>query len=129
MLKTKILLAIVTLILATPACNTLLPGTQPPGTATVAVDPTSTPFVIIEPTFPPTESTLPRDEAGVPRVSLKEAFAAWTNGAALFVDVRGPGAYDIKHIAGAINIPLGAIETDPTHLNLDKAQWIITYCT
>jgi len=59
-------------------------------------------------------------DAKVPRVSLVEAKAAHASGSAIFLDVRSPEAYQLDHIAGAINIPLG---------ELDPEQWIITYCT
>ena len=71
----------------------------------------------------------PQSEAGVPRVTAAEARAAFDSGEAVIVDVRGQGAYEAQHVAGALYIPLGAIETDPVHLPLDPDQWIITYCT
>ena len=119
MSKPKIFLAIPALTMAVLACNTLLPTPEP----------TATMVVITEPTSPVRQPDLPSTEAEVPRVPLEEAFAAYTTGAAIIVDVRAPSMYDISHIAGAINVPLGAIETDPTNLGLDKDQWIITYCT
>jgi len=85
--------------------------------------------VIVEPTFPPTQSNAPLSEASVPRVSIEETRVALAAGAAIIVDVRSPSAYELSHIQGAINIPLGEIETNPTGLDLDKDQWIITYCT
>jgi 3-mercaptopyruvate sulfurtransferase SseA len=117
--KTKIFLAVSMLLLATLACNTLLP----------AAESTSTPFVIVEPTFPVEESGLPATEADVPRVPLEQALTAYSAGAAVFVDVRAPESYEISHIPGAINIPLGTFETDIANVNLDKDDWIITYCT
>lgn len=117
--KTKFILAISALILATLACNTLMS----------AAEPTSTPFVIVEPTFPVAEPDLPATEAGVPRVSLEQALTAYSAGAAVFVDVRSPESYEISHIPGAINIPLGVFETDISSVNLEKDDWIITYCT
>jgi rhodanese-related sulfurtransferase len=45
------------------------------------------------------------------------------------MDVRSAEAYQASHVAGAISIPLGSIETDPTSIGLDKERWIITYCT
>ena len=119
MLKTKITFAISALIFATLACNTLLPPAEPP----------STPFVIVEPTFSVEEPDLPATEAEVPRVSLEQALTAYSAGAAVFVDVRAPQSYQISHIPGALNIPLGAFETDIANVNLDKDAWIITYCT
>ena len=45
------------------------------------------------------------------------------------VDVRDPAQYEQSHVAGAISIWLDDIEANPTGLDLDKDQWIITYCT
>ena len=118
--KIKVLLAVSMLLLATLACNTLRPATESPsGPATVSV----------EPTFPVQEPGLPATEADVPRVSLEQALTAYSAGAAVFVDVRAPQTYEISHIPGAINIPLGVFETDIASVNLEKEDWIITYCT
>ena len=117
--KRKILLAISCLILVTLACNSIRP----------AAEPTSTMVVIVEPTFPPSQSNLPATEAEVPRVSIEETLTALAAGAAIIVDVRSPSTFELSHIEGAINIPLGEIETNPTGLVLDKDEWIITYCT
>jgi rhodanese-related sulfurtransferase len=85
--------------------------------------------VIIEPTTPPQKSSLPLNEASVPRVEVEVAKAAIDTGAAVVVDVRGQQAYDTSHIPGAINIQLGEFETNIAGIKLDKDQWIITYCT
>jgi len=127
--KIKILLAISCLVLATLACSSLSPATPTLNASPTSPGATSTMSVIVEPTFPPTKSNLPATEADVPRVTIEETMAAWAAGAAIIVDVRAPSAYEINHIQGAINIPLGTIETDPASLDLDKDQWIITYCT
>lgn len=131
MQKPKIFLTISALIFATLACNTLMPATEPPSSPpTVSVDPTSTMVVIVEPTFPVEEpDDLPATEAEVPRVSLEQALTAYNAGAAIFVDVRSQQSYEISHIPGALNIPLGAFETDIANVNLEKDDWIITYCT
>ena len=119
----KLVLSVSVLILATLACNFVAPTPQP------AIPPThSAPTVIVEPTSSP-RLDLPRDEAGVPRVSVEQAKAALDSGAAIIVDVRPEQSYALEHIAGSISIPLAEIETDPTSLKLDKKQWIITYCT
>lgn len=76
-----------------------------------------------------TPANLPLTEAEVPRVSVQDAKAAIENGEAIIIDVRSDTSYEASHIAGARNIQLGEIETNPTGLNLDKNQWIITYCT
>jgi 3-mercaptopyruvate sulfurtransferase SseA len=78
---------------------------------------------------PQSASDFPFTEAEVPRVTVQEAKAALDSGAAIIVDVRGSGSYETSHIAGAINIPLDEFEANPEGLNLDKDQWIITYCT
>lgn len=63
----------------------------------------------------------------ISRVSLDETKAAMDAGTAVVVDVRSAEAYQGGHIAGAINIPLGELETRLGELG--KTQWIITYCT
>jgi len=124
------------LILIVQACSSFAP-TSPQATPTnsVIVESTlaptqdiSTQYVIVEPAFPPTKSSLPFSEAEVRRISLEEALTAYAAGAAVFVDVRSKQAYDAKHIPGAIYIPLADIENNVV-LDLDKEQWIITYCT
>ncbi len=76
-----------------------------------------TPEAVIE------ESVYPE----IQRVSIDEAKAALDSGSALIVDVRSADAYQNSHISGAINIPAEEIEARLGEL--DKAQWIITYCT
>jgi len=118
MQKPRPLIVISLLLISTLACNALTSSPQ--------ASPT---YVIIEPTFPPTQSNLPLTEADVPRVSLEEALVAYSSGAAIFVDVRSRQAFDSSHIPGATSIQLGEFETNPTKINLPKDQWIITYCT
>ena len=92
--------------------------------------PATPPTAIVEPIFTRSPGSLPASEAEVPRISLEEAKAALDSGAAIFVDVRSMEAYEASHVAGAISIPLvEEIEVDPTNLDLDKDEWIITYCT
>jgi 3-mercaptopyruvate sulfurtransferase SseA len=117
--KFKILIVLSLLLLTALACNTLPP----------AAEPTSTFVVILEPTAPTGTSTLPANEAEVPRLSLEGARAALESGTAIVVDVRSAEAYAASHIPGAINIPLNEFESNPGGLNLDREQWIITYCT
>lgn len=115
--KPRIFLAISVLILATLACNALLPTAEP------------TPVVILEPTNPPQPSGLPLTEADVPRVPLEVAYTAYTAGAAIIVDVRSREAYAELHVPNALSIPLAEFELNIENVNLDKEQWIITYCT
>jgi hypothetical protein len=71
----------------------------------------------------------PQTDADVPRVSVEDAAAAIQSGEAVILDVRSAQAYQASHIPGALSIPLAQIETNPAGLSLDKAKWIITYCT
>jgi hypothetical protein len=72
---------------------------------------------------------LPITEAGVDRVTPENAKRAFDSGEAIIVDVRTGGEYAARHITGAALVPLADIERDPTGVPLDKAKWIITYCT
>lgn len=117
--KAKIFLAMVILVFTILACNFDAPTAKPEIPVTV----------IIEPTSASPQNKTPLSEAEVPRVSLEEALTALQSGTAVIVDVRSPEAYAASHVAGAISVPLGEIETNPTGLDLDKDQWIITYCT
>jgi 3-mercaptopyruvate sulfurtransferase SseA len=114
--KFSILFTIWILLLAASACN-------------IQTGSTSAPTQIIEPVSTQSTGDIPLTEAEVPRVTVEEAKAAFDSGEAIIVDVRGSDAYETSHIAGAINIQLGEFETNPEGLNLDKDQWIITYCT
>jgi 3-mercaptopyruvate sulfurtransferase SseA len=63
----------------------------------------------------------------VPRISVEDAYAAWQAQQAIFVDVRSAGQYADAHISGAKSIPDSELEIRLNELNKD--QWIITYCT
>lgn len=117
MQKTRIFLATSILILATLACNALSPTAQP------------TPVIILEPGNPSTPSNLPATEDDVPRVSIEEAYTAYLAGAATIVDVRNRESFAERHVVGALSIPLDEFEINIAGVNLDKEQWIITYCT
>lgn len=117
--KTNVLPVVIILAFIALACDALSPQTAP----------SPAPTQIIEPVFTQSPDELPRTEAEVPRVAVEEAKAALDSGAAVILDVRDAGAYELSHIPGAILIPLGEIQTNPTGLDLDKDQWIITYCT
>ena len=130
MSKTKLLLSLTVLLVATLACNYVpLQQAAAAPVSTLVSTPVLIPTTFLEPTAIPTQNDLPRDEAAVPRVPVDQAKAALDSGAAIIVDVRSAQAYAAKHIKGAISIPLAVIESNPTGLNLDKSRWIITYCT
>lgn len=127
-----ILLAALVLLLTSLACNAVLPQSALAPTPTPASIPTIVPIPGTESASaepPPTSANLPLNDAEVSRVPPDQAKAAFDRGDAVIVDVRGPDAYAQQHISGALEISLGAIETDPTNLPLDKNKWIITYCT
>ncbi len=116
--KINFILVLSALILASLACNVILPPDQP---ATMPAQ--------IQPILPQPQTNLPLTEAGVPRISVEEAKAAFDSGEAVIVDVRNVEAYAEGHVAGALSIPLADIEFNPSGVALDKTQWIITYCT
>ena len=78
----------------------------------------------------PAQTPVPAQEESYPeiaRVNLSDAKTALDEGSAVFIDVRAAEAYQAGHVAGSINIPLAELETRLGEL--DKARWIITYCT
>jgi predicted sulfurtransferase len=108
------------LLFASLACNTSQPTASPA---------TPHPLIVTLPADQQNPGTIPLSEAQVPRITADEARAAFDSGKAVIVDVRGPDAYAFGHAEGAINIPLGYFETDIENIQLEKDQWIITYCT
>ena len=69
-------------------------------------------------------STLPHPKAR--RVGLDETKAAFDNGTALFLDVRGESEFAAGHIPGAVVIPVDDLQM--RHDELDREQRILTYC-
>ncbi len=65
----------------------------------------------------------------VSNISLREAFVAYQNGSALFLDTRSEEDFQAGHILGAINLPVHAFLDSLSFLeNLDPDQLLITYC-
>ena len=61
------------------------------------------------------------------RISLADSKAAYDQGKAVFIDVRGEPYYSQGHIPGAVSLTEDQVST---RLNeLDPKVWIITYCT
>jgi len=112
----KILFVFSILLLATLACNSVLPSND------VSTLPTA-------PFNPDVQSDLPRTENDVPRISVMEAKAAIDSNQAILVDVRSAQAYSELHAQDAISIPLDIFETSIGSVPLQKSDWIITYCT
>jgi 3-mercaptopyruvate sulfurtransferase SseA len=79
------------------------------------------------PTPPLASSDLEATVQAIPRVSLADAKAAYDAKTAVFLDARDPGSYQGSHIPGAINIPEEELTSRLSELN--KNDWIITYCT
>ena len=84
-------------------------------TTTAAVTNNSVPFT--QPT--------PSDDA--PRISLADAKADFDKGDTIFVDTRADVSYKQEHIKGAINIPLGTLDSKIGELS--KSKKIIAYCS
>lgn len=87
----------------------------------------STPTLL--PTAQPTATLFvpPASEDAVPRISLEEAKAAFDDGTAIFIDVRGTENYNLVHIPGALNLSMDEYETGLA--GVDRDALIITYCT
>ena len=126
--KKSVLLVISIFILSTSACNVQTTQTEPQLRQSAPTQ-NLIPTQITEPVSTQPQANLPQTDAEVPRVPVDQAKAAFESGEAVIVDVRSSQAYAVSHVAGAINIQLSEIETNPASLNLDKDQWIITYCT
>lgn len=110
--KTPIILSISGLILIIVAIVLLAPS---------SVEPTPTPTV--------PQSSNSHDEetfAEITRVSISDSKAAYDASSAVFVDVRDTDNYAANHVPGSINIPLAQLTSRLGEL--DKTQWIITYC-
>lgn len=124
-----ILLSTLILLLASLACNALLPQSEPTSVPTPVQTQILIPTQMTEPVATQPPANLPETDAEVSRVPADQAKAAFDSGDAVIVDVRGADAYARSHITGALEVSLSAIQTDPANLPLDKNKWIITYCT
>lgn len=63
----------------------------------------------------------------IPRVSLKDAKAAYDLKNAVFIDVRGEPYFSEEHVPGALSITYDELPTRSQELK--KTDWIIPYCT
>ena len=82
------------------------------------------------PDVSPTPAVSDHEEDTYPnikRVTIEEAKTAFDEGKAVFLDVRGPAAFEAGRIPGSLLIPVNEMETRWNELDL--ADWIITYCT
>ena len=62
-----------------------------------------------------------------PRIGLADAKKDFDAGGGVFIDTHVKEQFDIQHIQGAINVPVGELETK---LNkIPKGKKIIAYCS
>ena len=73
------------------------------------------------------DNSTPVTPSEVSRIGIEESKVAYDNGEAIFLDVRNQDSYATGHIPGALSIPLNELEARIEEL--DRNQWIITYCT
>ena len=116
-MKLKVILFSLVLLLATLACNSILPSNNDVSTLPTA------------PFNPQIQSGVPQTEDDVPRISVEEAKVAVDSGVAILVDVRSAQDYSETHATDAISIPLDVFETNINSISIKKNEWIITYCT
>jgi hypothetical protein len=67
-------------------------------------------------------------EDKIPRVKVDEAKKMIAEGKAIIIDVRGPDAYKMSHIKGALDVPLTKLDTSEIK-DLPKDKLIIAYCS
>lgn len=63
----------------------------------------------------------------VPRITVEDAKREADAGTAVIVDSRSEDAFQVEHIAGAINVPIGSSEDKLRSLPSDKK--VIVYCS
>lgn len=90
-----------------------------------AVSSTVVPAATVAPTTP---VATPNPENDGKRISVEEAKAAVAKGEAVVIDVRGPDAFKIAHIKGAIEHNIGRLEGND-YKGLPKNKQIIAYCS
>jgi rhodanese-related sulfurtransferase len=62
---------------------------------------------------------------GVERLTLNQAYVAYLQGEAVFVDVRPLGDYNAGHIPQSISMPVSSLEG--RYSRLDPETWVIVY--
>lgn len=88
--------------------------------------PKEVPFEIPAPASELGTELPPTVHDAVARVSLGDALALHGSPDVLFLDVRFPHEYELGHIQGAANLPVGDLESRLAQI--PKATQIITYC-
>ena len=66
----------------------------------------------------------------IPTLTLEETKEKFDQGGIIFLDARGAGEYDLKHIKGALSLPVGHFELYYTKMKklLPKDTEIVVYC-
>ena len=106
---THILLALSLILLASLACNTVLPQAEP--TAEVLFIPQQDPGI-----------QALQSEDDVPRITVAEAKAALDSGQATIVDVRATESFIESHASGAVSIPLNRFELNINTIPLEENE-------
>lgn len=109
-------IAIASLAIAGSACAQYKPASPAPAPVPA---PATAPAVTLTP-----QPAAPLESAK--RIDRPEAIEMVKEGKAVWVDVRPKDQYEIGHIKGAINIPLG--DLIPRIKELPPHKYIITYC-
>lgn len=110
------------------ACQQPTATVTPPGAVAVASPlpaangalPTAAAAAAAAPTQNPEDS--------MPRVRVEEAKAEMESGKAIIIDVRGPEAYKMAHVKGALEHALARLEQGDFK-DLPKDKRIIAYCS
>ena len=113
------LLAAVAVVALAGAASAQYKTPAPQGTPAIPVTPN--PNIQITPVNPAERSL-----ESARRITRDEAIKMVAEKKAIYVDVRPKDQYDIEHIKGAINIPLGDLPIRAK--DLPKKKFIITYC-
>jgi hypothetical protein len=100
------------------------PTPVPVEASPTALKPTATFVPLVTPSPTPTGDK--PTKADVPRITVQAAQLKVEANEAILVDVRTQASYDLKHIAGAISMPLNEVSRRSAELPTDKL--VIFYC-
>ena len=112
-------------LILTSACLTLACSHLAVSTSQKAATGSATPNLAAA---SPVPVQTPNPEDKMPRIRPEEAKKLVDEGKGVIIDVRGPEAYKISHIKGALDYSLSRIEAGDFS-GLPKNKRIIAYCT
>ena len=95
--------------------------------AILAIQFTQRETVLETPLVTPPDNSAAKTTKDIMRVSLDDALLVFDQESVVFLDVRDLGAYESKHIKGALSIPYNEITDRLDELSPD--DWIIPYCS